>query len=627
MLERIREGSQGVWAKVVLGLVILSFALAGVGSYITSSTETDAAVVNGDSIPLGTFERAYQSERQRMESQLGEMFSQLASNADYLQNFRSGILQRLISDKVLEQTAADLGLRVSDQQVKDAILNMPEFKVGGQFNNERYVRLLQQAGFQTHEFRDYMRAELTRRQISTALLSSDFALEKEVAQQTALQRQTRDVRYVKVAPSLFDGDVAISDEERQQYYQDNIAAYDTEEQVKVAYVELKSEDLKGKVDVDDADIQEYYEQNLDSYRTDEQRRASHILLEVDGNESEMQAKADELREQLLAGADFAELAKANSSDTFSAENGGDLDFFGRDVMAPEFEEATFALANVGDISEVVKTEFGFHIIKLTDVKAEEVQAFEAVKEEIRDTVQAEKAGELFYNIQEQMATVAFEVPETLAEVAAAADKEVVTTELFSRSNAPEALSSTIALENAFSETLIAEQVNSDVLELGSEHIIVMRVEEHQPQRTQPLEEVQAQVDTALKADKAKQAAADWANELLTALRDSGDISEALAGKALEWAEAKDLGRNGSVLSSKVAGELFKLSDSNKLVVVEDFNGDAVLVELQAINQGTEVADSELTTAKLRLAQSIGQGVYGVTIEALKEAADVEILAQ
>ena len=184
MLERIREGSQGPWAMGILALVILSFVFAGVGSYINSSASGAAASVNGDEIGINELERAYQNERSRMESQFGEAFATLASDAAYLQNFRRGILDRLISEKLLDQAAQELGLRVSDAQIKSAIVAMQEFQVDGKFDNDRYLAILRQAGFQTNNFRDYMRVDMVRRQLSQSLIATEFALQVKQKQHT-----------------------------------------------------------------------------------------------------------------------------------------------------------------------------------------------------------------------------------------------------------------------------------------------------------------------------------------------------------------------------------------------------------------------------------------------------------
>lgn len=624
MLERIREGSSGLWAKVILGLVILSFMFAGVGSYINATSDIPAATVNGENIPQLTLERAYQNERARMEQQLGQAFSQLASNEEYLSTFRRGILDRLINDKLLDQVAQDLGMRVSDTQIRTAILAMPEFQIDGQFNNDRFKAIILQAGFQPNDFRDYMRVELTRRQVSQALILSDFALDGETDQLVKLQNQTRDAKYVVVPQSLFSDAVQISDEERNTYYLNNIASYDTEEEVSVEYVQLKVEDLLPDTEVLPEEVEEYYQSNLSLYRSEEERRVSHILIEFGEDEGASSKAAEGLVEVLNTGVDFASIAQNNSADTFSAENGGDLEWITKGEMDPEFEKAAFELEKVGDISSVVRSEFGFHIIKLTDLKEESTKSFEEVKDEITSELQREQALEKFYSLQTEMAQVAFEVPDTLEEVSGVANKAIEKSPLFAQSNAPEELSSLSVLNTLFDPDFINDQVNSDLIEVTSEHVIVVRIAEHKPQRTRSLEEVQADVDLALSGEKAQEAAVTWSEELLSNLNSEQDISDALNEKSLEWQEGKELGRFAANVDNKITQELFKLSLDEARTVVKLNNGDVALVELQNINQETELEPAEQNSALQRLVSVQGQQSMQSLLDAIRETSEVVI---
>jgi peptidyl-prolyl cis-trans isomerase D len=623
MLERIREGSQGPWAMGILALVILSFVFAGVGSYINSSASVAAANVNGEEIGLDELERAYQNERSRMESQFGEAFATLASDTEYLQNFRQGILDRLISEKLLDQAAQELGLRVSDEQIKSAIVKMQEFQVDGKFDNDRYLAILRQAGFQTNNFRDYMRVDMVRRQLSQSLMGTEFTLTSEAKEAYLMQQQTRDIRYLNVPAAKFIENVNISDDEVLAYYQSNIIQFDTEQKVSLSYVELTLEDLLPTIDVKEDELVEYYQQNLVDYSTEEERQVAHILFESVEQDQIIVAKADVVLAKIKAGEDFSELAKTFSSDTFSAENGGDLGWFGKGIMDPVFEEAAFTLVNKGDVSTVVKSEFGYHIIMLTDVKSEQVIAFENVKEEITDKVKTYNAEERFYEISQRIAEVAFEMPDSLDEVQDIAGKAINTTALFSRDSAPEAVSHPNVLASAFSSELIEDAVNSDMLELGSNHIMVIRVSEHEPERTKVIEEVQEQILKTLSAQATQLAARDWALGVKTDLALKQEVDTKLASLELSWEEKQGVTRNDASLSQIIVDASFKLSAADSSVV-DLINGDISLVQLTQVNSALEANDQQLLSLQNRLASSKSQILYGVVIESLKSQADVEI---
>ena len=623
MLERIREGSQGPWAMGILVLVILSFVFAGVGSYINSSSSAAAANVNGEEIGLDELERAYQNERSRMESQFGDAFASLASDTAYLQNFRQGILDRLISEKLLDQAAQEFGLRVSDEQIKQAIVGMQEFQVDGKFDNDRYLALLRQAGFQTNNFRDYMRVDMVRRQLSQSLMGTEFALVGEAKTAHLLQKQTRDVRYLNIPAAKFIEQVNISDDEILNYYQSNISQFDTEQRVSLSYIELKLGDLLPLIVVNEDELAEYYQQNLIDYRTEEERQTAHILFESAEEDETIAMKAEDVLAKIQAGEDFSDLAKKFSSDTFSAENGGDLGWFAKGIMDPAFEDAAFALTNKGDVSGVVKSEFGYHIIKLTDVKLEQVDSFENVKEEITSKVKTFKAEERFYELSQRISEVAFELPDNIDEVADIAGKPIITTALFSRTNAPEAVSNPNVLASAFSAELIEDAVNSEVLELDSKHIMVARVAEHEPERTKAIEEVEEQIQQTLAAQAAQRAARDWALDVKTTLADSEDVIDKLAALGISWEEKQGVTRNDSALSQTIVDTLFKLSAAD-ISVVDLVTGDISLVQLTQVNSPAEANSQQLTSLQSRLASSKSQILYGAVIESLKAQADIEI---
>ncbi|WP_218311901.1 SurA N-terminal domain-containing protein [Alteromonas antoniana] len=626
MLERIREGSQGPWAMIVIGLIVLSFVFAGVGSYLTSSGSNAAATVNGEEISAQELERAYQNQRQRMESQYGEGIASLFSSESYLQDFRRNVLDRLIAEKLIQQKAAEMGLRVSDKQIREAVATMPEFQFDGKFDNERFKAILGQNGYQVADFLSMMRTQMTQSQLAAALNSSEFALPGEVKRAYDLQQQTRDAKTVLVSAEAFASDITVSDEEIQAYYDENITAFDTDERVNIAYILLNAEDLKADVEVSDEEVQTYYNNNMGAYRTDEERRVSHILIEAGDDADAARQKAEEVLEKVNSGEDFAELAETYSDDTFSAENGGDLDFISPDMMDPAFDEAAFALQNVGDVSDVVESEFGFHIIKLTDIKSEQVTPLAEVESDIRDRLASDKAMERFYELQTAMAEVAFERPDSLDDVAAAVNGTIQETGFYSRNTAPVPLDSANAIDVAFSAELIEDRVNSDIVELSENTVAVMRVREHQPQRTQALEEVKEGIVATVQAEKAQQRAQSWAQDVVASLNEGNDVTAMLDEYDLAWESHDGVTRNGGQLPRGMADALFRLSpeSGSNTEVTSLASGDVGIVQLLAVNSGEALADEQRTQLQQQLAQMYSQSMYQTYIDALREQAEVTI---
>lgn len=625
MLERIREGSQGVAAKIVLGFVIITFALAGIGSYLGQSTNLPAALVNGEEISQNQFEQAYRNERSRMEQQFGDMFSQLAADENYMNTFRDGILDRLIAEQLQDQSAKELGLRVSDEAIKKAIAQMPEFQLDGKFDKERYLAVLRQAGFQPSSFGEYMRTEMTRRQFVQSVAATNFALDSEAIAQEKIAQQTRDIQYTIVEADRFRNDVELTDELLSQHYQLNIAQHQTDETVKLHYVELNSQDLLDAIVIDDEQIQQYYDDNLVSYSTEEKRRVSHILIEFGEDESAAETSANELLTKIVAGEDFAELAKAHSQDTFSGEQGGDLDFIEKGVMDAEFEAAAFDLANVGDNSQVVRSEFGFHIIKLTDLKEGSVKPLSDVSADIALKLKADSASEQFFDLQQQLGEVSFEIPDSLDDAAAAINKEVVETEFFSRLTAPELIRNERVLAAAFSEQVIVEGLNSELIELGNEHVVVLRAVEHKPAETKSFEDVKSIVTESLTNKLSSEAAETFAQALVDSIEAGAAFEAESIAKNVELTVKNGLSRNASDVNFELTKKAFTLgqpADSNKSIEMTRLNnGDVAVVELLKVIDGTIPED--LTPVKQRLESTYAQSEYGNFIEQLKTLAVIE----
>lgn len=624
MLEKIREGSQGIIAKSILGLVILTFALAGVGSYLSTPAEQNVAEVNGEKISRADFDQAFQNERARMQQQFGEMYAALAADTAYMNNFRNDVLERLINERLEQQLATKLGLRVSDEQVREAMRGMSEFQIDGVFNNDRYLALLRQAGYQPDQFRELMRSQMTRNQLLLGMVGSEFATAAEMQLLMKLQQQQRDIAFLRFNAADFADQVELTEQLLQDYYITNLAQFETEQKVAVEYIEISSALLASDVPVTAEEVEAYYQANKARYSREERRQVAHIMLESEQDDAEVKAQAEALLAQLNAGADFAELAKEKSADTFSAENGGVLDWLAAGDMDPEFEQAAFALAAQGDLSGVVKSAYGYHIIKLQALEPAQATPLAEVADDISQRIKQERASTAFYDLQQRLAEVSFEVPDTLEEAAQVTGQKVITTPLFSRSEATTPLATPAVLSKIFDAGFIAEGLNSELIELDKEHAIVVRVKEQLPARTQSLEEVKAQVEAAVKAEQSALLAKRQAEQVQAAALQTSLAAQAeQLGKTLESAVATP--RFGGSLDGQIRAKAFAMprpqAEQAAVELVELTNGDAALVTVTAVKDAevTAVADAEQLKA---LADQQAEKVYRAMIAAIKADADI-----
>ena len=622
MLEDIRESSQGLTAKIILGFIILTFAVAGIGSY-SNSVDTSVADVNGEKISQDEFNKAYQAQRNRMAQQFGDMFETLSADASYMSNFRQGVLDNLINQKLVDQNSEVLAIRVADERIKDTIRNMPEFQVDGVFDNNRYLAMINQAGFyQSSDFRDYLRVEMTRRQLTQALVASEFSLPYQEGMFTALQNQQRDIRFATISAEQFKAEIELTDEEVNQYYLANQSRFENQEKVKVNYIALDVNDIAATVSLTDADVEAYYNDNISRYREDAQRRVAHILVEFGDDEASAKASAEALLAKINAGEDFAILAKENSADTFSGENGGDLEWIEAGVMDEAFDNAAFALTDVGSVSEVVKTEFGFHIIKLTDYKEEKTQSLSDVREALIAEAKSEKAQDKFFELQQEVARLSFEFPDSLEDAAGAINATVKTSGWLTRGANAEPFNGS-AIEAAFSDIVLSEQLNSDIIEVNDSLAIVLRLNEYQEANVKPLTEVTTQIKDILVAQKASEKAQTVADELLASFQSGADITEQLAAIGATMEVKTAVVRVGSGLDASLAREAFKLPRPSEGAVsaatVNLSNGDLAVLEVQAVNVG-EAKDSPNLTQQLT--QQLAQAAYLSYVESLKTDAEI-----
>ncbi|MCG3726430.1 peptidylprolyl isomerase [Vibrio cincinnatiensis] len=590
MMDRLREGVNSIAVKIILGLIILSFIFAGVGNYLISGGNNAAAKVGGIEISRGEFEQAYQNERNRMQAQFGDSFSNLLADPAYVSLFRKSVLDNLINDVLIEQHAQSLGLRVSDEQVRKMLLSMPEFQSAGRFDQEIYQSALRRAGFTPEGFAQYLRRNLVRNQLMTALQSSEFTLTGEVEAQNALMTQRREIRTITLPTASFTQSVELTDEEIEQYYQQNDERYTRPEQMRISYIELAAKKLKETIVISDEQVNAYYQTHQDKYTSNEQRKVSHILVQGD-DESSAQAILDELNN----GADFATLAKQKSQDVGSSREGGSLGWIERGTMDIAFENAAFSLQRVGDVTGLVKSEFGYHIIKLDELKAPVVQPLEQVAADIKADLQDQQAVDTFYQLQNELEKVAFESPDSLDEAAKVIHASIQRTDFVSANNIPELLRHPTVMQALQSPEVKDDGLNSEAIEIAPEHVIVVRIEESRPEIILPLSEVRESIETKLAQLKAEQQALALASQLVNELRTGDD--HLLTEHNLTFSKSEIVDRD-----TPLAHVIFAMSkpdvDQTVYTQAKDQAGNVVVIALDKVETAADVRFHEPIAAQL-----------------------------
>lgn len=616
MLERIREGAQGPLAKVILVLVIITFAFTGVSAYLGGSIDDYVAKVNEREISRADFDRAYQNQRATMEQQFGEIFNLLAADEDYLREMRAGVLDQMIEEQLAMELATKMGLSQSADSLRRAIRQMPEFQINGEFSNDIYLRQLSNAGFSPTMFRDYLQEQMSRVALMQGAFGSEFVLPNENERLQVLQNERRSGKYAVISAANFLDDVEVSAAEIEAFYFENQDAFRQEEQIQLAYLELDFNDVIASIHIDEDRVRDYYDANLAAFSSQGSRAIAHILVEFGSNEDAAFERIQDIQNRLNMGADFAELAATESDDIFSGADGGDLGLLERDTLDPDLEDAGFALSAEGDVSNIVRSEFGFHLVKLTELNEAITQEFTEVAAMIRSNLAREEADRIYFERQQELARITFEVDHTLDEAAELLGLTVKTSPWLRRDQPTAGYDAPELLRQAFSDDVRELGLNSELVELD-ERSLVVRAAEYQAPRVLDLAEVTDDIANYLREEKAEQLAAERAANQLEML---------LAGSAadIEFTEITAAGRFGSELPGAVRQQLFRmqLSESANYVQVTLANGDAAIVALTDVLPGIVDSEQEERT-KRQLEGQFAELAYRSLMDALKANAKIE----
>ncbi|MCT4704449.1 peptidylprolyl isomerase [Enterobacteriaceae bacterium H11S18] len=604
MMDNLRAAANHVVLKIILGLIIVSFILTGVGNYLIGGNANYAAKVNGQEIGRGQFENAVASERNRQQQQLGDQFSELASSEGYMKQMRQQVLSRMIDEALMDQYARHLGLGISDEQIKQAIFKESAFQSNGKFDNARYNAIISNMGMSADQYAQALRNQLTTQQLINALVGTDFMLNGETDELAALVSQERLVREATIDVAALTAKQTASDQEISASYEQNKNRYMAPEQFKVSYIKLDAASMPQTVK--DEEVQAYYDQHQDEYTQPQRNRYSVIQTKT---EAEAKAVLDELNK----GGDFAALAKAKSADIISARNGGDMGWLEPGTTPDELKNA--GLKDKGQLSGVIKSSVGFLVVRLDDVQPAKTKPLTEVHDAIADKVKQEKALDAYYALQQKVSDAASNDNESLAGAEQVAGVKAVETGWFGHDNLPAELNFKPVSEAIFNGGLVGQNgtpgSNSDIITVDGDRAFVLRVTEHKPEAIKPLAEVRDQVIAQVKRQKAEQQAKLDANKLLTALK-QGKGQDELKAAGLSFGEAKTLARTGQDPVSQAAFTLpLPAKDKPSYGVANDMQGNVVLLALDEVKAGTMPAEQ-----KKAMVQGITQNNAQIAFEAL-----------
>jgi peptidyl-prolyl cis-trans isomerase D len=634
MFDFIRS-HQRLMQFFLLVLIVPSFVFFGVQGYERMSQNTQSiAKVGGQPITQGELDNAQREQLARMRQTYGASIDAAMFDTP---EARAQTLDGLISQRVLMVQAQKASLGTSDRKLQETIMAIPALQVDGHFDQDRYQALLAQQGMTPAVFEQRLREDLALQQLNAAIENSVIVPKTVVDRFSAIVAQRREVRPMIVKVADFTSQVKLAPDAIQKDYDAHPNAYLSPETAKIEYTVLSADALAKQVTVPEKDSRDFYEQNKKRYEVPEQRRASHILVAVakdasDADKAKAKAKAEDLLKKVRANpADFAKLAKQNSDDPGSATNGGDLDFMGKGATVPPFEAALFALKDK-EISDLVQTDFGYHIIELTGIKPAQIKSFESVKPEIDAEIGKQLAQKKFTDAAEAFANGVYEQGDALAPTAQKFGLTVLTADKLARTPAPGAdatnpLSNAKLLTAIFSADSIKNHRNTEAIETTPGTLVAARILDYQPATKRPLAEVSDSIKATLTNTEAHKLADEAGKAMLTQLR-SGAVKDG-AAKPAAFGAATVISRvERSDVPPEAVTEIFK-TDASKLPAyagVSLSSGDYAIYQISNV---TTVPDTD-ATRRAQLTQSISKQIgaieFGAYLSDLRKRIKVQVSA-
>jgi len=610
MLGAIRKKSKGWVAYLIVGIITVPFALFGIQQYVGGSANSVIAVVDGEDITVNTYYQQLNTQQRNLQQQLGSSYS---AEIDYA--LRQTLIDTLINEKLLENFFKSMKLVTLDEEVRSSIQSNPVFQVDGIFSEDRYMQILRLNNFTPLSYELEQSKSMSLDQIKRNLSHSAFLSTVQIEQLHDLSSQHREVSFVVLNTEKYKDQIVVNQEQISEYFNNNKSNFIEGLKVQVDFVELSLDNIEQQIDPDNATLQKLYLENEELYTNPEERRAQHILLEEVSN-------ASAILKEIKQGGDFSELARIHSKDITTNDKGGDLGFFERGFMVPEFDEAVFDM-NVGDISEVVKSAYGYHIIKLNEIQSATLQSFEEVVEQLLALHKKNVNQKALYELQEELGNLAYE--ESIDVVSDQLDLELQTSDFFSEFSTQY---EEVFVATAFSDIVLNDGENSDVIELSKDRFIVMRLANQQPERQKVLDEVENEIVNILRNLGAKQLIDDLAQTISSSLT-SGDyvrVKTLMAENDLEWNEIGWITRN-SQLPFNITSEVYKLSKPNTGEhTYHSHSADAdttLVIDLKAVKLSKEDLNSEIID--LYLSEENNE-LFESLIEKLREFAEIKVFS-
>ncbi|NOY66097.1 MAG: hypothetical protein GXP13_01645 [Gammaproteobacteria bacterium] len=632
----IRDRATGLFAWVIVVLLIIPFALWGIQEYLGGGSGVNVAVVNDLEISRNMLNR-------QVDGELRGKKDRPEGNALVL--YRKQVLNRMIQEELIYQKAVDQGFRINEALIVMQIRSNTAFFVDGKFDQNRYEDLLRYNGLSPSGYQAKLARDMLTQQYVGSILKTSFVTPLEVDHLLEQQGRELNIAYMEVPFKKYQDAVQITDEQVSAYYNERKQNFMTPEKIKVDYLQLTTNDIESEIKYTEEQLLQYYNDNKDNFITPEQRRVAHILFEVtdDKNMGELvkaEEKANEVYAMLEKGEAFDQLAKKYSADAGSASLGGDIGALEEGTLDKAFEEVAVKLEK-GKYSKPVKTAFGYHIIKVLDIKAGTNKSYDDVKTDIEANYKKQQAESLFYDRKEALYNQTYENPDSLEIASEALGIKIKTSGWFTRAGLPgdKIFSDAKVISAAFDEDVFAggnvsRSLNSKLIEIKSKNkkslgsVIVIRLSDYQPSQQQPLETVKAEIIKTLSAKAARKAMDADVESYLAHVRKNGSLESFAKDKSLSYKNPGFITRSDSKQDSLMLSAAFKAPKPEKektvYVSAHTLKGNAVIIGISGIKKGIVSKDDPARPFMSQFMQRmLSSGELTAFVEELKSQADIK----
>ncbi len=636
MLQTIRDRAHGWIAWTIILLISVPFTLWGIQSYLGVGGEPMVAQVNGVEISERDLDRQVQNARMELRERLGAAYDPGRFDDKRL---RQEVLDSMIRETLLTDVARRLGMRVSDEELRARIAVEPAFQRDGRFDNATYERILELQGMSPDMHALQLRQQIVGTQMIRAVVGSELVTQAERDAYQRLAGQKREVAWLRIPAARFEGTEPIGEDAIKAYYASNATRFQIPEQVKLDYLVLDIAALAAKSEIPDDELRRVYDADQARFGQPERRKVRHLLLTVppDADAATDQAVRTEIegvRKRLESGEPFDKVAKEVSKDPGSKDRGGDLGEIEKGIMDPAFEQSAFALA-AGELSQPVKSRFGYHLVKVEAIVPASVKPFDAVREQLRGEIAKQRAESAFYDMGERLANLVYESSASLEPAAKELGLEIRHSDWVARQGAPGVLGNPKVTAAAFSEEVLTERRNSDVIEPEKDQLqaVVVRVTDHRDSSAKPLDAVREEIVAELRKERGRKGAAQAAAAGAEKLKSGADWKTVAGEDKVEEAGLVD--RKDPKLPPPVRTVAFTLpvpaKDKASVGTATFDDGDAAILRVARVEDGKPVgkdpnaagADPMAAQESAMLGQLMGRQVWDALLQDMERRADIE----